>query len=159
MKGTMDKKQKEALVLALAEKGETFREITKKTDVSPNTIKAILNRAGLNETTSESSRAFELFLEGRTPLQVAIMLNLEADKAIQYHRQYVMLLGCTEFTRVYPHIKDNPWPYVNLIRLVQNAGMGDAEVKELLKIANGHLPRARLEYDRVLEEINSHKAD
>jgi hypothetical protein len=56
-----------------------------------------------------------------------------------------MLLGCTEFTRIYLHIKDNPWPYVNLIRLVQNAGMGDVEVKELLKIANEHLPRARLE--------------
>jgi predicted transcriptional regulator len=34
----MDKKQKEALVLALAEKGKTYREITKEVGVSPNTI-------------------------------------------------------------------------------------------------------------------------
>jgi hypothetical protein len=81
--------------LALVEKAETYREIAKKAGVSPNTIKAVLNRAGLNESTSTHSRAFELFSEGKTPLQVAIALNLEADQTIQYHQQYYMLLGCT----------------------------------------------------------------
>ena len=155
----MDKKQKEALVMALLEKGETYREITKKAGMSPNTIKAIANRAGLDETTSISSRAFELFSEGKTPLQMAITLNLEAEIAIQYHQQYYMLLGCTEFTKVYLQIKKNPWPYVNLVRLVQNARMGDGEVVELLKIANGYLPRVRLEYDRFKEEKSSLQAE
>jgi hypothetical protein len=156
---TMDKKQKEALIIALAEKGKTYREITKEAGVSPNTIKAVLNRAGLDESTSVHSRAFELYSEGKSPLQVAITLNLEAHTAIQYHQQYLMLLGCTEFTKVYSQIKDNPWPYVNLARLTQNSGMGDTEVLELLKIANGYLPRVRLEYDRVIGEINSRKAE
>ena len=151
----MNKKQKEDLVLALAEKGETYREITKKAGVSPNTIKAVLNRAGLDESTSIHSRAFELFSEGKTPLQVTITLNLEAEKAIQYHQQYYMLLGCTEFTKVYLQIKNNPWAYVNLVKLALNSEMGDSEVVELLKIANGHLPRVRLEYDRHKAELNS----
>src|SRR5918996_1130011 len=155
----MDKSEKEELVTALLEKGATYREITKQAGVSPNTIKAIANRAGLDETTSISSRAFELFSEGKTPLQVAITLNLEAEIAIQYHQQYYMLLGCTEFTKVYLQVKENPWPYVNLARLVQNSRIGDSEVVELLKIANGHLPRVRLEYDRVKEEIYSSKAE
>jgi hypothetical protein len=119
----------------------------------------VLNRAGLDESASIHSRAFELFAEGKTPLQVAITLNLEAEVAIQYHQQYFMLLGCTEFTKVYLQIKDNPWPYVNLTGLVQNSRMGDGEVVELLKIANGYLPRVRLEYDRVKEEISSNKAE
>lgn len=93
------------------------------------------------------SRAFELSTEGKTQLQVAIALHLEADEALKYYHQYLMLLGCTEFTRVYLQIKDNPWPYVNLTRLVHNSRMGDDEVVELLKIANGFLPRVRLEYD------------
>jgi hypothetical protein len=71
--------------LALAEKGKTYREITKEAEVSPNTIKAVLNRTGLDETTSIHSRAFELFSEGKTPLQVAIALNLEAEKIMRYH--------------------------------------------------------------------------
>ena len=68
---------------------KAYREITKEAGVSPNTIKAVLNRAGLDESTSIHSRA-ELFSEGKTPLQVAITLNLEAEKAIQYHQQYYM---------------------------------------------------------------------
>ena len=69
-----------------------------------------------------------------------------------------MLLGFTEFTKVYLQIKDNPWHYVNLVKLVQNAEMSDTEVVELLKIANGYLPRVRLEYDRVEAELNSLEA-
>jgi len=141
-------------------------EITKKAGVSPNTIKAVLNRAGLDQSTSTTSRAFELFSEGKTPLQVAITLNLKADEAIHYHQQYYMLLGCTEFTKVYLQIKNNPWPYVNLVQLIHNAGIGDGEVLELLKIANGYLHRVRLEYDRLREEksllqveLNSWKAE
>ena len=104
-----------------------------------------MNRAGLDESTLILSRAFELFSEGKTPLQVAITLNLEADAAIRYHQEYYMLLGCYEFTRVYLQIKDNPWPYVNLVKLALNSGMSDDDVIELQKIANGHLPRVQLE--------------
>jgi lambda repressor-like predicted transcriptional regulator len=85
----MDRKQKEALVLALSEKGKTYREITKEAGVSPNTIKAVLNKAGLDESTSISSRAFELYVQQKTPVQVAIALNLEAEIAIQYQQQFV----------------------------------------------------------------------
>ena len=151
----MDKKQKEALVLAMLEKGESYRNIAQRAKVSPNTIKMLANRAGLDESTSISSRAFELYVQQKTPVQVAITLNLEAEKAIQYHQQYFMLLGCTEFAKVYLRIKDNPWAYVNLVQLIQNAGMGNDEVVELLKIANRHLPRIQLEHDRLKEEKNS----
>jgi lambda repressor-like predicted transcriptional regulator len=105
---TMDKKQKEALVLAMLEKGESYRDISRKAKVSPNTIKAISNRAGLDETTSISSRAFELYVQQKTPVEVATALNLEAEKAINYYHQYFMLLGITEFTKAYLQVKDNP---------------------------------------------------
>ena len=155
----MDKKEKEALVLAMLEKGEPYRSITQRAKVSPNTVKMISNRAGLDETTSISSRAFELYVQQRTPVQVAIALNLEAEKAINYYHQYFMLLGITEFTKAYLQVKENPWPFVNLARLVHNARMGDGEVVELLKIVNGYLPRVRLEYDRLKEEKSSLQAE
>ena len=155
----MDKKQKEALVLAMLEKGEPYRSITQRAKVSPNTIKMIANRAGLDESTSISSRAFELYVQQKTPVDVAIALNLEAEKAVNYYHQYFMLLGITEFTKAYLQVKENPWPYVNLAKLVQNAKIGEGEVGELLKIANGYLPRVRLEYDRLKEEKSSLQAE
>ena len=151
----MDRKQKEALIISLSEKGKTYREITKEAGVSPNTIKTILNKAGLDQTTSLSSRAFELYSQDKTPLDVAITLGLKSEEVLRYHQEYFMLLGCTEFTKVYLQIKDNPWAYVNLVKLALNSEMSDGEVIELLKIANGHLPRVQLEYDRLKAELNS----
>ena len=119
----------------------------------------LANRAGLDETTSISSRAFELYVQQKTPVEVAIALNLEAEKAINYYHQYFMLLGITEFTKAYLQVKDNPWPFVDLVKLTQNSRMKDGEVVELLKIANGYLPRVRLEYDRVKEEKSSLEAE
>ena len=148
----MDRKQKEAFVTALLEKGATYREITKQAGVSPNTIKAIANKKGIDPNTSISSRAFELYVQQKNPLEVAMALDLKAEDAIKYYQEYFMLLGCTEFTKVYLQIKDSPWPYVNLVKLTQNSGMVDGEVIESLKIANGYLPRVRLEYDRLREE-------
>ena len=92
-------------------------------------------------------------------MEVAIALNLEAEKAINFYHQYFMLLGISEFTRVYIQIKTNPIQFVNLFKLSQNLGMGNAEVAELLKIANGYLPRVRLEYDRLKEEKSSLQAE
>jgi predicted transcriptional regulator len=157
----MDRKQKEALVLALAEKGKTYREIAKEAGVSPNTIKAVLNKAGLDQNTSISSRVFEFYSQQKTPspLEAAIKLGLESDKAIQYQQQYFMLLICTEFTKVYLQIKDNPCPYVSLVKLALDSGMTDGEVIELLKIANRHLPRVRYEYNRVNAELSSRTAE
>jgi predicted transcriptional regulator len=102
----MDRKQKEAHVLALYEKGKTYREITKEAGVSPNTIKAILIKAGLDQMPCMSSRVFELYSQQKTPLQVAITLGLKAEDAIRYHQEYFMLLGCTELTKIYLQIKD-----------------------------------------------------
>jgi lambda repressor-like predicted transcriptional regulator len=98
-------KKKEALILVLAEKGKTYKEITKDAHVSPNTIKAVLNKAGLDQSTSISSRAFELYVQQKTPIEVAIALNMEAKEAIRYHQEYFMLLGLTEFTKIYIQIK------------------------------------------------------
>jgi predicted transcriptional regulator len=151
----MDRKQKEALIIALAEKGKTYREITKEAGVSPNTIKAILNKAGLDQTTSISSRVFELYSQDKTPIEVAITLGLRSEEALRYHQEYFMLLGCTEFTKVYLQIKDNPWPYVNFVKLAQNSGISDSEVVEILKIANDYLPRVTAEYEKLKAEINS----
>ncbi len=137
----MDRKQKEALVIALSENGKTYREITKEAEVSPNTIKAILNNAGLDQTTSISSRVFELYSQNKTPLDVAITLGLKSEEALRYHQEYFLLLRCYEFTKIYLQIKDNPWAYVNLVNLAQNSGIAEGEIVELLKIANGHLPR------------------
>jgi hypothetical protein len=145
----LTRKQKEDLIIALSEKGKSYREIAKEAGVSPNTIKAVLNKAGLDQTNSISSRAFELYVKQKSPLQVKIELDIKAEDAFRYYHEYFMFLGITEFTRAYLQVKDNPWPFINLVKLTQNSGISEGEVFELLRIANGYLPRVRLECDRL----------
>lgn len=95
------RKQREDLVKALYEEGKTYRDIARELKMSPNSIKAVLNKAGLDQNTSISSRVFELYSQQKNPLQVAIILGLKAEDAIRYYQEYFMLLGCTEFTKVY----------------------------------------------------------
>jgi DNA-binding NarL/FixJ family response regulator len=67
---TAIRNRRETLVIALYEQGKTYRQIAEEVKISPNSIKAILNKAGLDQSTSLSSRAYELFSKDRmTPLQ------------------------------------------------------------------------------------------
>jgi hypothetical protein len=85
-------------------------------------------------------------------LQVAIELDIKSEDAIRFYHEYFMLLSITEFTKAYLQVKDNPWPFINFVKLSQKSGISDGEVLELLKIANEYLPRVRLEYDRLKVE-------
>lgn len=85
----------------------------KECHVGPNSIKAVLNKAGLDQSTSMSSRAYELYVQQKSPIEVAIELNLKSEEALGYHQEFVMLLGIPEFIKVYFQIKDNPWPSGN----------------------------------------------
>jgi DNA-binding CsgD family transcriptional regulator len=91
----MDRNQKEALIIALAEKGKTYREIAKEAGVSPNTIKAVLNRAGLDQTTSIFARVFELYSQDKTPLEVAIALGLKSEEVLRTIMSIMYYLDAT----------------------------------------------------------------
>ena len=81
--GRMNKKQKEALVLALClKKGETYREITKGARYRQIQSKQFANRAGLDESTSISSRAFELF-STKDSFTSSYYIKPQAENAIQ----------------------------------------------------------------------------
>jgi hypothetical protein len=60
---------------------------------------------GLDQNTSISSRAFELYIQQMNPLQAAIKLDIKADDAIRYYHEYFMLLSITEFTKAYLQIR------------------------------------------------------
>jgi predicted transcriptional regulator len=89
----LNRQEKEELVLDLYyNKKKTYHEIAKEARISTRDIKKILNRAS-KESESEhsmsiSSQAYKLFSEGRTPMQVAIALNLRENEVTQYYKEY-----------------------------------------------------------------------
>lgn len=77
----LSREEKEELVRDLYfNKGKTYHEIAKEARVSLRDIKGILNR-GANEeeekqSLSKASRAYKMFSEGKSPVEVAIALDL-----------------------------------------------------------------------------------
>ena len=105
----LTRQEKERLVLELYyNQGKTYREISKEARISPRDIGVILNKGieekteGLKEEQQEdndsdknqeqhstlSTQAYKLFSEGKTPLEVAITLNLGESEATKYYREY-----------------------------------------------------------------------
>jgi DNA-binding CsgD family transcriptional regulator len=106
----LSKTGKEKLILDLYNEGKTYKQIAETVRVSPRDIKPVLEKAekerekelgiythegndgstgNQNQTqkkTSTSSQAYGLFSEGKTPLEVAIELNLKEPEATKYQQ-------------------------------------------------------------------------
>ena len=96
----LTRQAKEMLVLDLYyNQDKTYRQIAKEARICPRDIKAILdkkvNEMELNQSMSISSQAFSLFLENKTPLDVAITLNLKEPEVHELYKQYLELATTT----------------------------------------------------------------
>ena len=79
-------------------------------------IGAILNKAieekeaskEQAEKMSQSTQAYKLFSEGKSPIQVSIALNIQEPEVAKFHIEYWKLRSTiTAISRIYEEIKDN----------------------------------------------------
>jgi DNA-binding CsgD family transcriptional regulator len=119
----LTRREKIRLVLDLYNQGKTYREISKEARISPRDIGVILNKVieekkteGLKEAQNNnnaeknqqeqqnlslSTQAYKLFSEGKTPLEVAIVLNLMQSEATEYYKAYWKLKQLHSLNMVY----------------------------------------------------------
>ena len=105
----LTRQERERLVLELYNEGKTYREISREARISPRDIGVILNKAvqekgegeeeqvkinsGKNQNEEQqhlslAAQACKLFSDRKTPLNVAIALNLRESEATQFYREY-----------------------------------------------------------------------
>jgi hypothetical protein len=154
----LTRRTKEMLVLDLYyNQDKTYRQIAKEAKICPRDIKTIIDKKDKemesNQLMSISSQAFSLFLENRTPLDVAIMLNLKEPEVHELYRQYLSLHQIHDLYKVYEKIKDGIGSFVELYRLIEAAGMDLKHVKGLLEVANGQLPKVEETYKNLLSDV------
>ena len=63
---------------------------------------------------SLSSQAYNLFSEGKTPLEVAIALNLKESEATKLYREYWKLKQLHNLNMVYEDLKGDIDPFLKL---------------------------------------------
>src|SRR5215207_7929766 len=91
MKAGLTRHEKEQLVLELYNQGKTYHEIAKEARISLRDIGPILNKSGVEQSLSISSQAYIMFSEGKTPVQVAIALNIREPETNQLYTEYLKL--------------------------------------------------------------------
>lgn len=96
----LTRQDKEKLVIDLYNQGMTIREISKEVRISFRDIGAILKKASREidekqekekQSLSQSAQAYRLYSEGKTPLEVAIELDLSESETTKFYEEYLNL--------------------------------------------------------------------
>jgi transposase len=132
----LTRQERERLVLELYNQGKTIREIAKEVRMSFRDIGVILNKAveekveRLKEQHEEiqqlsvSSQAYKLFSDRKTPLEVAIALNLKESEVTEFYKEYWKLKQLHNLNVVYEDLKGDIDPFLKLHKLAKRKGMG-----------------------------------
>jgi hypothetical protein len=169
----LTRQERERLVLDLYNKGKTYREISKEARISPRDIGVILNKVveekkteGLREQGQDnidlenqnqeqkqhlslSTQAYKLFSDRKTPLEVAIELNLSESEATKLYREYWRLKQLDNLNMVYEETRGDIEPFLRLYRFSKAKGMGVKQVVNLLQIVNNDLPALERRFKRL----------
>jgi len=108
------------------------------------------------EHKSKESQAFKLFSEGKAPVDVVIALDLPADQVQAIYREYWELKGMHKLNVVYEEAKDSLPSVLKLHKIVEEQGMSENEVINVLKLANNNeLPYLQDKVEYLSTKINN----
>jgi hypothetical protein len=173
---TITRQERERLVLDLYNQGKTIREIAKEVRMSFRDIGAILNKAvgekteGSKEVIKQqdnndidknqqqylslSTQAYKHFSNGKTPLEVAIELDLRESEVTKFYKEYWKLKQLHDLYMVYEETNGDIEPFLKLYRLSKVKGMGVKQVVDTLAIANNDLPAIEKRFKRLRNDIS-----
>jgi hypothetical protein len=172
---TITRQERERRVLALYNQVKTIREIAKEVRMSFRDIGAILNKTveekagGIKQQDdaeehreqeqqqylSLSTQAYKLFSDRKTPLEVAIALNLRESEATKFYKEYWKLKQLHNLNMVYEELEGDTAPFLKLYKLAKAKGMGVKQVVNLLTIANNDLPALEKRFKRLRNDISA----
>ena len=101
-----------------------------------------------------TTQAYKLFSQAKTPVDVAIELNLSEKQVTKYYREYWKLKGLYKLNLIHDEIKDDIAYFAKLYRLSKAAGKSAEHVVSLLNIANNDLPALEDKYKKLQRNVN-----
>jgi hypothetical protein len=171
---SITRQERERAVLDLYyNQGKSVREIAKEARISFRDIGAILNKASEDNKETEqgeqhqegaeksqtqlsiSTQAYKLFSEDKTPIEVAVALNVRESEITRFYKEYLKLDQMHDLNVVYAELKGNIIPFIKLYRSARAACMSEQHVVNLLKVVNDNLPAVEHRYQRLKQEVNS----
>jgi hypothetical protein len=103
---------------------------------------------------SISAQAYKLFSDRKTPLEVAIALNLGESEATKFYKEYWKLKQLHNLNIVYEETKGDIKPFLKLYKLAKAKGMSVKQVVNLLAIANNDLSSIEERFKRLRNDTS-----
>jgi hypothetical protein len=128
---------------------KTYVEIAQIEKISPRDIHAIIkeeesrrqNYKHQQQQGELSSKAYKLFSEGKTPIQVSITLKLGQPEVTKLYKEYLKLDQLDKLYSVYTELGDEGiGDFLKLYKLTEKEGIRREEVVKLLQLADENNP-------------------
>ena len=146
---SLNKKEKEELVVELHREGKTIREIASAAHLSFGDIGKIIRRIygqandddiNLGNKTKET-KALWLFENGKRPIDVAIGLDMPFSEVIELQQEYWALKELYDLAFVFLEIKNDLSSFMKLFKLLkQNRMLNEKQILKYLRYAEDDLP-------------------
>jgi DNA invertase Pin-like site-specific DNA recombinase len=130
----MNLEEKKNLVIQLHKEGKTQREIAKTAHMSVRDISKIIRK--LEGVTSVETQALSLFYQGTKPIEVAVELNLNAQKISKLYKDYLKLEGFHKLVSLYEEIHENLSLFLKLYYTIIQNNIKTHEIANLVKNSN-----------------------
>jgi hypothetical protein len=157
----LNKHQKKALVIELYKQGKTRRQIAELVHMSFKDIADIINEyTGEDKQVnkpgkSKDARAFELFLQGKQSVEVAIELDIPADKVEELHVQYWRLSKLDDLEILYHEAEYSLSLLLRLHNTLKDKKITkDKDITDLIELANDGLPNIRNRFEDLLNQVS-----
>jgi hypothetical protein len=162
----MNREEKEQYVIQLYKENKSTREIAKLTHMSFRDIGAVIKKVKLEaerergqleeddvKSKSKTTQAIKLFSELKTPVEVAIALDLPADQVQAIYLEYCKLDGMYRLAQIYEEAKYDH-DLVRLHRIVKGLGMEKHDIISALDLVkNNQLETVQSNAESLRDEI------
>ena len=165
----MNREEKAEYVIRLYKEGKTVREIAEQVHMSFRNIGTITNRLKSDvegqrgqveddddiKSKSKITQAIALFSELKTPVEVAIALDLPSDQVLTIYREYWELEGMYGLAQIYEEAKYDLHDLLRLHKIVKDLGMEKQDIINVLDLVkNDQLQILQLKAQHLRDEIN-----
>src|SRR5918994_6494842 len=151
----LNKIQKEELVINMLKEGKPIREIAKSAQKSFSDIGEIKRRVvgesvsyKKKKKLSKVSQALELFSKNKTPIEVAIDLDLDPKQVEKIYLNYLGLNGLHQLVNIYQELGYYLSDFIIFYWSFREVGTDNKKIKEILDVAN-RAPKLQSEIKRL----------
>lgn len=151
----LNRKELESYIVDLFyNQNKTYKDIQGLTRKSFRDIKSILDKVrpkdSITEVESISSKAYQMFEEGKSPIQVAIALNLREKDVSDLYKEYWTMKEPYELQRVFRELGSSVWTLSELHRRMKAEDITLEQVKYII--------RTSTKLERRITELEVEKA-